>query len=443
MNKKIKNLEIKIAQNRGYTTELKEKQMELEKEIKLNLDLRLTKAIEWIKHNINNKEVLQNSIRISLNAFLQIKSILRDSDLMKASTVEESYNEQLKKLNSKDLEGKSINPEGLKIVLENGVAKYIKKEILDKTKPTEHFMVHITHCPQCGFRIEVECHESEKSCLKCGNPKLPDECLICKKKFNNYYCENCKDNIFHKTHITLLQGYMKYKNPIDKIKRILINEDSGSEKVEESSKVSVTANVSMQEVGLSTKSGDDSKLPKPTEFKGKFYYGYCPIAEPDSRGEKEGDMLVEAELVKKASLTVLKSDSTLSEPCNRCDHLIENINKYGNFYCRELDMKMDELVKKCVHFIPKKREVKPEKTKFVVEIHTYSHLFTKGFEKGYRKGMEYQKKELFKEFEKDWNFLTVKTYEYINKIKDNVIKPDLAKRMIEFYTNSRRRKMEK
>lgn len=47
------------------------------------------------------KEVLGNSIRISRNAFLQIKAILRDSDLMKVSTVEESYNEQLVKLDSK------------------------------------------------------------------------------------------------------------------------------------------------------------------------------------------------------------------------------------------------------------------------------------------------------------------------------------------------------
>lgn len=92
MSKELKNLEIKIAQNRGYTTEqiselekklaiiaeiiqpkdfklhfnfrekiakLKEKQMELEEEIKLNLDSRLTKVIEWIELNINNKEVLQ------------------------------------------------------------------------------------------------------------------------------------------------------------------------------------------------------------------------------------------------------------------------------------------------------------------------------------------------------------------------------------------------
>jgi len=40
-------------------------------------------------------------------------------------------------------------------------------------------------------------------------------------------------------------------------------EDSEGEKVEGSSKVSVTANVSMQEVGLPTKSGDDSKLSEP------------------------------------------------------------------------------------------------------------------------------------------------------------------------------------
>ena len=44
------------------------------------------------------------------------------------------------------------------------------------------------------------------------------------------------------------------------------------------------------------------------------------------------------------------------KPCNRCDHLIKNINKYGHFYCRELDMKMDEFVEKCVHFAPKKKE---------------------------------------------------------------------------------------
>ena len=55
------------------------------------------------------------------------------------------------------------------------------------------------------------------------------------------------------------------------------------------------------------------------------------------------------------------STEKLPEPCNRCDHLIENINKYGDFYCRELDMKMDELVKKCAHFTPKKREAEPEK----------------------------------------------------------------------------------
>ena len=44
------------------------------------------------------------------------------------------------------------------------------------------------------------------------------------------------------------------------------------------------------------------------------------------------------------------------KPCNRCDHLIENINKYGHFYCFELDMKMDEFVEKCVHSTPKKKD---------------------------------------------------------------------------------------
>ena len=49
----------------------------------------------------------------------------------------------------------------------------IKTEKNDE-KPPERFMVHITHCPHCDGIVEVECHESEKSCLKCGNKKQPE-----------------------------------------------------------------------------------------------------------------------------------------------------------------------------------------------------------------------------------------------------------------------------
>ena len=43
------------------------------------------------------------------------------------------------------------------------------------------------------------------------------------------------------------------------------------------------------------------------------------------------------------------------EPCKNCKFLIKNINNFGHFYCRELDMKMGEFVKKCVHFKPKEK----------------------------------------------------------------------------------------
>jgi len=48
-------------------------------------------------------EVLRNSIHTSRNAFLQIKAVLRESDLLKASTVADSYKEQLEKLDFKSI----------------------------------------------------------------------------------------------------------------------------------------------------------------------------------------------------------------------------------------------------------------------------------------------------------------------------------------------------
>ena len=70
------------------------------------------------------------------------------------------------------------------------------------------------------------------------------------------------------------------------------------------------------------------------------------------------------------------TDEKLPEPCNRCDHLIENINKFGDFYCRELDMKMDELVETCVHFKPKENP----KTELTCSSELLNKLDDKGVE---------------------------------------------------------------
>lgn len=55
--------------------------------------------------------------------------------------------------------------------------------------------------------------------------KIPEEeikCLICGKE--PHYCEECHHNTFHNAHISLLQRYMKFKDPLKEIKRILYNE---------------------------------------------------------------------------------------------------------------------------------------------------------------------------------------------------------------------------
>jgi hypothetical protein len=50
------------------------------------------------------------------------------------------------------------------------------------------------------------------------------KCLICNKKIEDGYCENCHESTFHNAHITLLKNYLTYDDPLKEIKRILAGE---------------------------------------------------------------------------------------------------------------------------------------------------------------------------------------------------------------------------
>ncbi len=74
------------------------------------------------------EEVLRDSIYTSRNAFLQIKAILEDSDLMKASTVTESYTKQLEKLDTKKEYIASLNDPKAFEAINLGVLKRERKD---------------------------------------------------------------------------------------------------------------------------------------------------------------------------------------------------------------------------------------------------------------------------------------------------------------------------
>ena len=45
--------------------------------------------------------------------------------------------------------------------------------------------------------------------------------MICKKKMKYGICEACEGKTFHDAHIELLKVYLKHKNPLEEIKRII------------------------------------------------------------------------------------------------------------------------------------------------------------------------------------------------------------------------------
>lgn len=118
---------------------------------------------------VANKEVLRDSIYTSRNAFLQIKAVLKDSDLLKASTVAESYNEQLEKLDSPTspdpyypcgklkIEKKEAEPLNEKAIteynrgFENGY-NYAEEKLIEPENDDKIIGVE-TICPMCEYKL--------------------------------------------------------------------------------------------------------------------------------------------------------------------------------------------------------------------------------------------------------------------------------------------------
>jgi len=113
-------------------------------------------------------------------------------------------------------------------------------------------------------------------------------------------------------------------------------ETSGGEKVEGRSKVSVTANVSMQEVGRLTKSGDDSKLPEPISL-GEYHANWLAKLE-------EGQATTEPEYVVKTVEEQWEYDQAIAK------HWIGRINKLIEEFLSDLN---NDMIKK--HIIEKWR----------------------------------------------------------------------------------------